>query len=79
LGNALFTGAKGITTIKDLADQIAELCESKSSINYVSFSGLDKERIPNVAYASKILKWTPGVSLSAGLKETICSFREAML
>jgi UDP-glucuronate decarboxylase len=79
LGNALVTGAKGITTIKDLADQIVELCESKSSINYVSFSGLDKERIPNVAYASKILKWTPGVSLSAGLKETIYSFREAML
>ena len=78
LGNAMVTGAKGITSIEDLATQIINMCESKSVIYHVAITGMDKERIPNMAYASKVLKWSPDVSLFMGLRMTIASFKEVM-
>ena len=76
LGNPFVQGYNsGLASLGDLASLIIELCQSKSKISYVMSTGHDKERIPNIVYAMKVLKWAPVVGLKQGLTNTIRYFK----
>jgi UDP-glucuronate decarboxylase len=65
------------STIRELAEQIIALTESKSKIQYHSLPQDDpKQRNPDITLARKKLSWEPKVSLQDGLKETICYFKD---
>jgi UDP-glucuronate decarboxylase len=77
LGNPFIQGYNaGLTSIGELANLIVELCQSKSKISYVLSASHNAERIPNIVYASKVLKWVPMVGLRQGLTNTIRYFKE---
>ena len=78
IGNPNIVGAKGLTSIKELAEKVIEICGSKSTIEHMPYSGFDKERVPNIHYLSSVLNWHPRVSLAEGLKKTINAFREVI-
>jgi nucleoside-diphosphate-sugar epimerase len=62
---------KGTITILSLAEEIVEICESKSKIVFVPKSYVDVElRIPDIEQAKKILGYEPKVNLDEGLKRT---------
>ena len=58
-------------TIKQLAEKVIDITESKSKIIYKSLPEDDpKQRQPNINYAEKTLNWFPKVQLNDGLKIT---------
>lgn len=58
-------------TIKQLAEKIIDITESKSKIIYKSLPEDDpKQRQPNINYAEKTLNWFPKIQLNDGLKIT---------
>ena len=64
-------------SVKELADKIKDLTDSKSEIKY---SGTFREndpmrRRPDITKAKKILGWEPKVSLEEGLQKTIEYYR----
>ena len=63
-------------TIKELAQDIIRLTQSKSSIEFLP-SPIDdpKRRKPDISLAREKLDWEPKVPLEEGLKETIQYFR----
>ncbi len=65
-------GNKEETTIKELAEMILKLTNSKSKIVYKPLPADDpKVRCPNTDKAKNILKWQAKISLEVGLKKTI--------
>ncbi len=66
-------------TIKQLAQEIVELTDSKSVINYVSSRQDDiTRRAIDISAAKSELGWEPKVKLEDGLKETITYFKGEM-
>jgi len=66
-------------TIKELAEKIIQLSNSKSRIIYKSLPQNDPcRRKPDISLAKKILKWEPKVSLEEGLKKTIDYFENKL-
>ncbi|MDR1308170.1 MAG: SDR family oxidoreductase [Treponema sp.] len=64
-------------TIKELAEQIITLTNSKSRIQYRPLPQDDPvQRKPDITLAKKELFWEPKVSLQDGLKETIMYFKK---
>jgi UDP-glucuronate decarboxylase len=64
-------------TIKELAEQVITLTNSKSKIRYLPLPQDDpKQRQPNIDLARKELKWSPKTDLKDGLKETISFFKK---
>ena len=64
-------------TINELAKKIIKLTKSNSKIIYKDLPEDDPEkRKPNISLAKKYLKWSPKVSLTQGLKNTIKYFEE---
>jgi UDP-glucuronate decarboxylase len=62
-------------SIKTLAEFIIKLSESNSSIvNKLLPQDDPKQRRPDVTLAEKLIKWSPSVSLTQGLKTTIDYF-----
>jgi UDP-glucuronate decarboxylase len=62
-------------SIKTLAELIINLSESNSSlVNKLLPQDDPKQRRPDVTLAEKLIEWSPGVSLSQGLKTTIDYF-----
>jgi dTDP-glucose 4,6-dehydratase len=62
-------------TILQFAKLVLEYSGAKSKIIYKPLPIDDpKQRRPDIARAKKYLKWTPGVELEQGLKETIAWF-----
>ncbi len=62
-------------SIKDLAQKIIELTNSKSTIVFKDLPSDDpKIRCPNIEKAKSILNWKPTISLEDGLKKTINYF-----
>jgi UDP-glucuronate decarboxylase len=58
-------------TIKQLAEKVIDITESKSKIIYKSLPEDDpKQRQPNINYAEKTLNWFPKIQLNDGLKIT---------
>jgi dTDP-glucose 4,6-dehydratase len=63
-------------TIKEFAEIVKELTESKSGIVFKNLPTDDPHvRHPNISKAKKELGWEPKISLEAGLKETIEWFK----
>jgi UDP-glucuronate decarboxylase len=69
-------GNPGEFSIKELAEHIIRLTDSKSKIKYLDLPQDDpKQRKPDISLAKKELSWEPKVSLEDGLKETILYFK----
>jgi nucleoside-diphosphate-sugar epimerase len=67
-------------TVREYAEQIRTLCDSRSSIVTVPAELGDdpRRRRPDITKASTLLGWTPSVSLEQGLRETIAYFRDEL-
>jgi UDP-glucuronate decarboxylase len=64
-------------TIKQLAEEILRITNSKSTITSVPLPEDDpKQRKPDISRAQQLLHWNPTVQLNEGLEKTIASFRE---
>lgn len=69
-------GNPGEFTIKELAEQIIELTESKSKIVYLPLPQDDPlQRKPDISLAKEKLDWEPKIQLRAGLIKTIDYFK----
>ena len=63
-------------TVKEIAQTIIKLTDSKSEIIYKPLPEDDpKKRRPDISKAKKLLKWQPKVDLKQGLLETIEYFK----
>jgi len=63
-------------TIRELAEQVLRLTDSKSRLEFFPLPQDDPvQRQPDISKATKQLDWTPTVGLEDGLKETIAYFR----
>lgn len=63
-------------TIRELAEQTAELCGVAADIRYGALPEDDPvRRCPDISRASRLLSWQPGVQLTEGLRRTIADFR----
>ncbi len=65
--------------VLDLAQQVIELTNSRSSIVYHSLPSDDpKQRRPDISKARELLRWEPQVCLEEGLKATIAYFEKCL-
>ena len=66
-------------TIKQLAEKIISLTDSKSEIVYKPLPEDDpKQRQPNISLAKQVLDWEPRVQLEEGLVQTIAYFEKLL-
>lgn len=66
-------------TVKELAEEIIKLTDSKSNISYVGLPSDDpKKRKPNIGKAKYLLGWQPEIKLEEGLIKTIEYFKKQM-
>ncbi len=77
LEGAVNLGNPNEFTVKELAETIITLTESKSILTHSSALKDDPlQRCPDITKAKKLLKWIPGVDLKDGLEETISYFKK---
>lgn len=70
-------GNPGEFTIKQLAEEVIRICNSKSEFKYLPLPADDpRQRQPNIQTAKTVLGWNPTVPLSEGLERTVQYFRE---
>ena len=66
-------------TIRELAETVLRLTDSKSRIEYRPLPQDDPvQRQPDITKARQVLDWEPTVALEDGLKETIAYFRKLL-
>ena len=66
-----------VFTIKELAEKVVALTNSKSPVEYRPLPQDDPvQRQPDIAKARDILGWTPAIALEQGLKKTIPYFED---
>lgn len=66
-------------TIKEIAEKIIELTNSKSPIIYKELPQDDpKKRQPDISLATNELNWSPWTDLEPGLKKTIAYFKKLL-
>ncbi|MFA5775979.1 MAG: UDP-glucuronic acid decarboxylase family protein [Patescibacteria group bacterium] len=69
-------GNPGEFTIKELAEKVIALTDSKSKIIYNDLPADDpKQRKPDISLAKKVLNWEPKIKLNEGLKKTVEYFK----
>jgi len=69
-------GNPGEFTIRQLADEVIKMCDSKSEIEYLPLPEDDpKQRQPNITRAQALLGWNPTIALHEGLSKTVEYFR----
>jgi UDP-glucuronate decarboxylase len=69
-------GNPGEFTILELAKTVIEMTGSKSKVLFFPLPQDDpKQRRPDISLATKILDWSPSISLKSGLSKTIDYFR----
>lgn len=69
-------GNPGEFTIRQLADEVIKMCESKSEIEYLPLPEDDpKQRQPNITRAQTLLGWNPTIALPEGLSRTVDYFK----
>ena len=72
-------GNPGEFTIKELAEIVIRLTNSKSEVVYKPLPADDpKQRQPNISLAKEKLNWQPTIALEEGLKKTIEYFEKAI-
>ncbi|MER5457419.1 NAD-dependent epimerase/dehydratase family protein [Micromonospora sp. NPDC002389] len=70
-------GTEHEMSMRQLAETIVSLCESKSEVTYVTRSADDPEmRRPDLTLAREVLGYEPSVAPEVGLRRTIDYFRE---
>jgi UDP-glucuronate decarboxylase len=70
-------GNPGEFTIRELADKILEITDSRSTIDLKELPEDDPtQRCPDITLAREKLGWNPSVELEHGLVETVEWFRE---
>ncbi|MBI4144467.1 GDP-mannose 4,6-dehydratase [Candidatus Woesearchaeota archaeon] len=70
-------GNPEMISIKELANKIIHLSQSKSTIEYKQLPINDpKAKCPDITKAKKILGWEPKTSIDKGLKQTIEYFKQ---
>lgn len=70
-------GNPGEFTMKELAQEIANLCGIEAAIRYEPLPQDDpKQRQPDITRARELLGWQPTIQLREGLKRTITYFGE---
>lgn len=63
-------------TIKELADEVIKICESKSDVVYLDLPQDDpRQRKPDISRAKTVLGWNPSIQLKEGLAKTVGYFR----
>lgn len=63
-------------TIRELAEKVISLTNSKSELNFLELPTDDpKQRRPNISKAQEQLNWQPKVNLDEGLKQTVAYFQ----
>lgn len=68
-------GNPGEFTIKQLAEMILDMIDSKSKIKYLALPGDDPmQRKPDITLAKTRLNWEPQIKLEDGLKRTVDHF-----
>lgn len=66
-------------TIKEIALEILQVCQSSSSLIYYQLPEDDpKKRKPDISFAKETLEWRPTVSLNEGLKLTAEYFQKVL-
>ena len=66
-------------TIKELAEEVRDLCQSPAKINYEPLPSDDpRQRKPDITRAHELLAWEPKISLREGLRLTIADFAERL-
>jgi len=72
-------GNPGEFTIKQLADEVVQICGSQSGVTYAPLPADDpKQRQPNISRAKSLLGWEPTIALREGLEQTIAYFRDKL-
>ena len=70
-------GNPGEFTIKELAEEVVRICDSKSGVTYLPLPQDDpRQRKPDITRAQTVLGWTPKIALREGLQKTVGYFRE---
>lgn len=70
-------GNPGEFTIKQLAEEVIKVCESKSGFTYMPLPADDpRQRQPDITKARNMLGWNPTIPLQEGLKKTVEDFRQ---
>jgi len=70
-------GNPGEFTIKELAEEVVRICDSKSGVTYLPLPQDDpRQRKPDITRAQTLLGWTPKIQLREGLEKTVAYFRE---
>ena len=73
-------GYPGEFTIKELAEKVIEITETKSKIIYEELPSDDPtQRKPDITLAHKTINWNPKVQLEEGLIKTIEYFRNTLV
>ena len=73
-------GNPGEFTIRELAEKIISMIETRSKIIFQPLPSDDpKQRRPDINRANSILHWSPSVDLHHGLEKTINYFQNAIL
>jgi UDP-glucuronate decarboxylase len=64
-------------TIRQLADEVIRICDSKSDVKYLPLPQDDpKQRKPDISRAQELLDWNPTIQLNEGLEKTVADFRK---
>jgi UDP-glucuronate decarboxylase len=72
-------GNPGEFTIKQLADEVVRICDSKSDVKFMPLPQDDpKQRKPNIERAQELLGWNPTIPLREGLEKTVAYFRNRL-
>lgn len=80
LNDPVNLGNPGEFTIKELADQVIEICGSKSGVKYVDLPQDDpKQRKPDISRAQTLLGWYPTIPLRQGLARAVAYFRKRVI
>jgi len=68
-------GNPGEFTIKQLAQEVVKICDSKSDVTYLPLPEDDpKQRKPDISRAQTLLGWNPTIPLQEGLRKTVADF-----
>jgi UDP-glucuronate decarboxylase len=69
-------GNPGEFTIKQLAEAVVKICDSRSGVEYLPLPQDDpKQRKPDIARAQTLLGWNPTIQLQEGLRKTVADFK----
>ena len=69
-------GNPGEFTLKQLAEEVIKVCESKSGFTYLPLPADDpRQRKPDITKAQDLLGWNPTIPLHEGLRRTVEDFK----